>query len=341
KDYLSDVKKKIDQKIEFINRQISNKSKIPPINFKPQIKKIDDNLEVFDKQLSNINKKTQEIKELFKLKGIDDVDYNMDQVKIYQENIERHNYILNKIKRKQEKQRGIFPSLAGIVDKLLEKIENYKIKINEKWISVKDMNFQLLEQTEIHKDLIKNIEILPEIYFEKKEFYNQIKEFINKIKFRPRGEETTDMRLENTFNISDFKHFVSMIKNQPIITLENDDGEISLREFLTRSEYFNVNMEREFFKSLFKSRSLQKFCKIISKTTFLRKEIQTLSMGERGTLFLRIKLATAAFSLPFIYDQPEDDLDNNFIQNKLVPLFRKLKKYRQIIVATHNANIVV
>ncbi|KKN64420.1 hypothetical protein LCGC14_0491630 [marine sediment metagenome] len=49
KDYLSDVKKKIDQKIEFINRQISDKSKIPPINFKPQIKKIDDNLEVFDK----------------------------------------------------------------------------------------------------------------------------------------------------------------------------------------------------------------------------------------------------------------------------------------------------
>ena len=41
---------------------------------------------------------------------------------------------------------------------------------------------------------------------------------------------------------------------------------------------------------------------------------------------MRIKLATAAFSLPFIFDQPEDDLDNDFIQNKLVPLFRKLKK---------------
>ncbi len=86
---------------------------------------------------------------------------------------------------------------------------------------------------------------------------------------------------------------------------------------------------------------MQKFCKVISKTRLNGREIGNLSMGERGTLFLRIKLATAAFSLPFIFDQPEDDLDNDFIQHFLVRLFKKLKKYRQIIVATHNANIVV
>ena len=40
-------------------------------------------------------------------------------------------------------------------------------------------------------------------------------------------------------------------------------------------------------------------------------------------------------------DQPEDNLDNHFIMHQLVPLIRKIKKSRQIILSTHNANLVV
>jgi len=54
-----------------------------------------------------------------------------------------------------------------------------------------------------------------------------------------------------------------------------------------------------------------------------------------------MKLATDPFGSPFVFDQPEDDLDNRFIMTELVPLFRKIKKYRQVIIATHNANLVV
>jgi len=42
-----------------------------------------------------------------------------------------------------------------------------------------------------------------------------------------------------------------------------------------------------------------------------------------------------------VFDQPEDDLDNDFIMHHLVPLFRKIKQYRQVIIVTHNANLVV
>ena len=58
-------------------------------------------------------------------------------------------------------------------------------------------------------------------------------------------------------------------------------------------------------------------------------------------MYLCLKLATDPFMKPFIFDQPEDDLDNNFIVNELVPLFKKIKKYRQVIIVTHNANLVV
>ena len=44
---------------------------------------------------------------------------------------------------------------------------------------------------------------------------------------------------------------------------------------------------------------------------------------------------------PIIIDQPEDDLDNALIYELLVRRLREVKQHRQVIVVTHNPNIVV
>lgn len=44
---------------------------------------------------------------------------------------------------------------------------------------------------------------------------------------------------------------------------------------------------------------------------------------------------------PIILDQPEDDLDNYLIYDLIVGQLRRIKQKRQVIVVTHNANIVV
>ena len=44
---------------------------------------------------------------------------------------------------------------------------------------------------------------------------------------------------------------------------------------------------------------------------------------------------------PLVIDQPEDELDNRFLWETVLPALRRLKGRRQVIVATHNANIVV
>ncbi|WP_048810027.1 TrlF family AAA-like ATPase [Candidatus Methylacidiphilum infernorum] len=44
---------------------------------------------------------------------------------------------------------------------------------------------------------------------------------------------------------------------------------------------------------------------------------------------------------PIILDQPEDDLDNRLIYELIVQQLRTIKRKRQVIVVTHNANIVV
>lgn len=64
-----------------------------------------------------------------------------------------------------------------------------------------------------------------------------------------------------------------------------------------------------------------------------------LSDGQKNTAILTLLFADG--SSPIIIDQPEDELDSDFIYNQLVPLIRNIKSKRQIIISTHNANLPV
>ncbi|WP_189637667.1 TrlF family AAA-like ATPase [Ralstonia pseudosolanacearum] len=66
---------------------------------------------------------------------------------------------------------------------------------------------------------------------------------------------------------------------------------------------------------------------------------RTLSEGQRNTALLSLILAQG--SGPIVIDQPEDELDSNYLFSDLVPLLRKSKNQRQLILATHNANLPV
>lgn len=64
-----------------------------------------------------------------------------------------------------------------------------------------------------------------------------------------------------------------------------------------------------------------------------------LSDGQKNTVILMLLLAKG--DKPIIIDQPEDELDSDFIYNQLVPMLRKIKMKRQIIISSHNANLPV
>ncbi|MFA6445133.1 MAG: AAA family ATPase, partial [Sterolibacterium sp.] len=71
-------------------------------------------------------------------------------------------------------------------------------------------------------------------------------------------------------------------------------------------------------------------------------EIEHLSPGTRGIVLLLLYLAIDADDdRPLIIDQPEENLDPQSVFDELVPVFREAKKRRQIIIVTHNANLVV
>ncbi len=67
--------------------------------------------------------------------------------------------------------------------------------------------------------------------------------------------------------------------------------------------------------------------------------LEGLSTGQKATAVLLLLLLESG--APLIVDQPEDDLDNRFITDGVVPTMKREKRKRQFVFSTHNANIPV
>ena len=67
--------------------------------------------------------------------------------------------------------------------------------------------------------------------------------------------------------------------------------------------------------------------------------LNDLSTGQKATAVLLLLLLES--EAPLVVDQPEDDLDNRFISDGIVPTMRREKTRRQFVFSTHNANIPV
>jgi predicted ATP-dependent endonuclease of OLD family len=72
------------------------------------------------------------------------------------------------------------------------------------------------------------------------------------------------------------------------------------------------------------------------------RDLASLSPGARGVVLLTLFLAIDDHDdRPLVIDQPEENLDPKSINGLLVPFFVEAAKRRQIIMVTHNANLVV
>lgn len=71
-------------------------------------------------------------------------------------------------------------------------------------------------------------------------------------------------------------------------------------------------------------------------------DIEQLSPGTRGIVLLLLYLSIdQTDNRPLIIDQPEENLDPKSVFDELVRRFREARSRRQVIVVTHNANLVV
>ncbi|AXX95700.1 TrlF family AAA-like ATPase [Arcobacter ellisii] len=73
---------------------------------------------------------------------------------------------------------------------------------------------------------------------------------------------------------------------------------------------------------------------------YLSRSISQLSLGQQQSILLAILIQSKS-RVPLLIDQPEDNLDSEFIYKTIVSNLRRIKEKRQVIVVTHNPNIAV
>lgn len=72
------------------------------------------------------------------------------------------------------------------------------------------------------------------------------------------------------------------------------------------------------------------------------KDLRLLSPGTKGIVLRILYLAVDRFdNRPLIVDQPDENLDNQSTYEILRKYFREAKRRRQIIIITHNPNLVI
>lgn len=77
------------------------------------------------------------------------------------------------------------------------------------------------------------------------------------------------------------------------------------------------------------------------KINYQNDSFSEMSEGKKAFVILKLLLDFSKKECPILLDQPEDSLDNRAIYNELVEYIKIKKKQRQIIIVTHNPNLVV
>ena len=94
-------------------------------------------------------------------------------------------------------------------------------------------------------------------------------------------------------------------------------------------------------KDLTKVLIAENWFSISYELTYQNDTFNKMSDGKKAFVILKLLLEFSHKECPILIDQPEDSLDNRAIYNELVAYLKQKKKDRQIILVTHNANIVV
>ncbi len=89
------------------------------------------------------------------------------------------------------------------------------------------------------------------------------------------------------------------------------------------------------------SQLFKNYFKIEYNIRYKNDEILDMSPGKRGLVLLQLILHISNATHPILIDQPEDNLDNRTISHELKQFITAKKQTRQIIMVTHDANLVV
>ena len=211
------------------------------------------------------------------------------------------------------KEEKVLDNLTSQYNSTMDKLRNILIKLFEEYVSTREM---LLSQNKISGNLKLDINII----FKNEIFQNNfIEEVINlrKAKHFSEVDLTNYKFVSSTDFLRDLGLIVTGLINKELITKNNYSTKEALKRLL--QNWFTINYQ----------------------LTYDGDSISEMSPGKKSYVLLKLLIELDNSQCPILLDQPEDDLDNRSIYSELVNFIKSKKKDRQIIIVTHNPNLVV
>ncbi len=135
-------------------------------------------------------------------------------------------------------------------------------------------------------------------------------------------------------------------KRQNFVNQWSENYQIQIKEnikkFLDEALENKIELKaHKDIKDLTKELLTKNWFSISYELSYQKDKFEVMSDGKKAFVILKLLLEFSEKECPILIDQPEDSLDNRAIYNELVTYLKQKKKERQIILVTHNANIVV
>jgi hypothetical protein len=262
--------------------------------------------------------------------------------------------INKKIIAVDEKLKPFLLKIAGQkeLEKLTKQLESEKLKVQQALTLEKQIKSLQDEYKNSRNKTIANLK-------KRHEYYKEIQNQINSTKNNIGSEITLNCSLlakQEDFLLFEQVNKSSLSGDSPFYNLFTPDGLVKYDEVLKLYGYplkmqenkliidkdiasiplrQRISIEevlRGFISDLFR---------LDYTVTYKGDDLLSMSPGKKGTVLLILFLQLNSSEYPILIDQPEDNLDNRTIYDLLCKMIKLKKRERQIIIVSHNANLVV
>lgn len=225
------------------------------------------------------------------------------------------------------KKRGEETQRLSLVKTLSKKQVAHKKSIFAEIDKLKTQTDQLISVYDTTRDTMdQESDALGDISFTAKVVFNEsafVHEFVESAVTKPTLKSLLGVTGQYNYAYESSKHvgFLTKVAKGLI------EGKVKLKK--------GVSL-RQAFEALYNHRHMFDY-----QIEYQNDRIDSMSPGKRALVVLKILLELSSDEWPILLDQPDDDLDSRSVYRELVRYFKEKKRARQIILITHNPNLVV
>lgn len=266
---------------------------------------INDKLKTINKQLQEAESEKQQIIDCDDYKKGEDLIKQNKIVEDLNLKLKEENIKIGKVQVLEKERKNVIEQKNELVDEI---VDLHLSIINNGRQYCSEFN-----QT----DCIDNIKINSELIIKE----NDLREFY---------ETRFNLRSLENFKVDDFFEFYNSNEKEQFVNFLKG---LASGDYVLKNNHNFQNIASELFGQCWYS--------IKYDVVYQGDNFREMSPGKQAFVVLKLLLDFSNNKCPILIDQPEDSLDNRAIYNELVSYIKKKKTERQIVLVTHNANIVV